>query len=79
MENTMYNVSIYRLKQMLLIDISKHHRLDQFITHLMFSHVLTIDLKHLIFYLVVAVMKIAKITMQACQAHLTVTYKHDHH
>lgn len=75
MENTMYNVSIYRLKQMLLIDISKHHRLD----HLMFSHVLTIDLKHLIFYLVVAVIKIAKITMQACQVHLAVTYKHDHH
>ena len=79
MENTMYNVSKYRLKQMLLINISKHHRLDQYITHLMFSHVLTIDLEHLIFHLVVAVIKIAKITVQACQVHLAVTYKHDHH
>ena len=64
---------------MLLINISTHRRLDQFITHLLLSRVLTIDLKHLIFSLVVAVIKIAKITMQACQVHLAVTYKHDHH
>lgn len=80
MENTMYTVSKYRLKEILLMNISKHHRLDQIIIHLMLSDVLTIDLKQHIFHLVVAAIRIAKITTQAyARSSLEVTYKHDHH
>lgn len=33
-------------RKLLLMNISKHHRLDQVITHLILSDVLTVDLKH---------------------------------